>query len=156
MSSKLIEILLVEDDAGDIDLTREALEDSKLQLNLNVVRDGVEAIAYLRREDKYSTATQPDLILLDLNLPRKDGREVLQNIKNDNKLKHIPVVVLTTSDTDEDILGSYGLGANCYVNKPLGMDEFVQIVRAIEDFWFTIVKLPPKKFPWVTLQLEFY
>lgn len=147
MSSKLIEILLVEDDAGDIDLTREALEDSELQLNLNVVRDGVEAIAYLRREDEYATVTQPDLILLDLNLPRKDGREVLQNSKSDHKLKHIPVVVLTTSNTDEDILVSYGLGANCYVNKPLGMDEFVQIVRAIEDFWFTIVKLPPKKFP---------
>jgi two-component system response regulator len=142
-----VEILLVEDDAGDIDLTEEALEESKLKINLNVVRDGVEAIAYLRREGEYANATQPDLMLLDLNLPRKDGREVLQEIKNDNKLKHIPVVVLTTSDTDEDILSSYDLGANCYVNKPLGMEEFAQIVRSIEDFWFTIVKLPRRNSP---------
>ena len=142
-----MEILLVEDDAGDIDLTEEALEESKLKINLNVVRDGVEAIAYLRREGEYANATQPDLMLLDLNLPRKDGREVLQEIKNDNKLKHIPVVVLTTSDTDEDILSSYDLGANCYVNKPLGMEEFAQIVRSIEDFWFTIVKLPRRNSP---------
>jgi two-component system response regulator len=138
----MLEILLVEDDAGDIDLTEEALEESKLQINLNVVRDGVEAIAYLRREGEYANAISPDLILLDLNLPRKDGREVLQEIKTDDNLKYIPVVVLTTSDTDEDILGAYSLGANCYVNKPLGMEEFTQIVQAIEDFWFTIVKLP--------------
>ena len=141
-TGKAVEILLVEDDAGDIDLTKEALEESKLQINLNVVRDGVEAIAYLRREGEYANAALPDLILLDLNLPRKTGREVLQDIKSDDNLKHIPVVVLTTSDTDEDILGAYDLGANCYVNKPLGMEEFAQIVRAIEDFWFTIVKLP--------------
>jgi two-component system response regulator len=147
MGVRSVEILLVEDDAGDIDLTEEALEESKLQINLNVVRDGVEAIAYLRREGEYANATQPDLMLLDLNLPRKDGREVLQEIKNDNKLKHIPVVVLTTSDTDEDILSSYDLGANCYVNKPLGMEEFAQIVRSIEDFWFTIVKLPRRNSP---------
>ena len=147
MSVRSVEILLVEDDAGDIDLTEEALEESKLKINLNVVRDGVEAIAYLRREGEYANATRPDLILLDLNLPRKDGREVLQEIKNDNKLKHIPVVVLTTSDTDEDILSSYDLGANCYVNKPLGMEEFAQIVRSIEDFWFTIVKLPRRNSP---------
>lgn len=141
----MIEILLIEDDAGDIDLTMEALEDSKLQLNLNVVRDGVEAIAYLRREGEYVNSSRPDLILLDLNLPRKDGREVLQDIKCDRNLRLIPIVVLTTSDTDEDILGSYNLGANCYVNKPLGMDEFTQIVQAIENFWFTIVKLPPQE-----------
>ncbi|HEY9632718.1 MAG TPA: response regulator [Coleofasciculaceae cyanobacterium] len=142
MNFRMLEILLVEDDAGDIDLTEEALEESKLQINLNVVRDGVEAIAYLRREGEYANAISPDLILLDLNLPRKDGREVLQEIKTDDNLKYIPVVVLTTSDTDEDILGAYSLGANCYVNKPLGMEEFTQIVQAIEDFWFTIVKLP--------------
>ncbi len=147
MNSRLIEILLVEDDVGDIDLTREALEDSKLQLHLNVVRDGAEAIAYLHREGEYANAPRPDLILLDLNLPRKDGREVLRYIKSDATFKQIPVVILTTSDTDEDILSSYNLGANCYVSKPLGMDEFVKIVRSIESFWFTIVKLPPKRFP---------
>ena len=142
MSIKALEILLVEDDIGDIELTKEALEDSRLQINLNVVRDGVDAIAYLRQEGEFSNAIAPDLILLDLNLPRMDGREVLQEMKSDNRLRHIPVVVLTTSDTDEDILGSYNLGANCYVNKPLGLEEFTKIVRSIEDFWFTIVKLP--------------
>ena len=146
MSLKAVEILLVEDDAGDIDLTKEALEDSKLHFNLNVARDGVEAIAYLNREGRYADCPQPDLILLDLNLPRKNGREVLQDIKSNDNLKFIPVVVLTTSDTDEDVLNSYGLGANCYVNKPLGMEEFTEIVRAIEDFWFTIVKLPRRNF----------
>ncbi len=144
-NSRIIEILLVEDDAGDIELTKEALKDSKLQINLNVVRDGVEAIAYLRYEGKYTNVTPPDLILLDLNLPRKSGREVLQDIKSDNTLRHIPVVILTTSDTHEDILGSYNLGANCYVSKPLGLEEFIHIVRSIEDFWFTIVKLPPRR-----------
>jgi two-component system response regulator len=142
MSVRVVEILLVEDDVGDIDLTKEALEESKLQVSLNVVRDGVEAIAYLRREGEYAQAPRPDLILLDLNLPRLNGREVLQEIKNDDKLKLIPIVVLTTSDTHEDIRSSYDLGANCYINKPLGMDEFMQIVRAIENFWFTIVQLP--------------
>jgi two-component system response regulator len=116
-----------------------------LQINLNVVRDGVEAIAYLRQEGNYTNVTEPDLILLDLNLPRKSGREVLQDIKSDNTLMHIPVVILTTSDTHEDILGSYNLGANCYVSKPLGLEEFIHIVRSIEDFWFTIVKLPPRR-----------
>lgn len=142
MSVKVVEILLVEDDAGDIDLTKEALKESNLQVSLNVVRDGVEAIAYLRREGEYANATRPDLILLDLNLPRLNGREVLQEIKNDDKLKLIPVVVLTTSDAHEDIRSSYDLGANCYINKPLGLDEFIQIVRAIENFWFSIVQLP--------------
>jgi two-component system, chemotaxis family, response regulator Rcp1 len=142
MSVRVVEILLVEDDSGDIDLTKEALKESKLQVSLNVVRDGVEAIAYLRREGEYANATRPDLILLDLNLPRLNGREVLQEIKNDDKLKLIPVLVLTTSDTHEDIRSSYDLGANCYINKPLGLDEFIQIVRAIENFWFTIVQLP--------------
>jgi two-component system response regulator len=147
MITRAVEILLVEDDAGDIDLTEEALEESKIQVNLNVVRDGAEAIAYLRREGKYANTTRPDLILLDLNLPRKDGREVLQDIKSDENLKLIPVVVLTTSDADEDIFKSYNLGANCYVSKPLGIEEFIKIVMSIQDFWFTIVKLPPRNSP---------
>jgi CheY-like chemotaxis protein len=137
-----MEILLVEDDAGDIDLTKEALEESKLQVNLNIVRDGVEAIAYLRREGEYTQATRPDLILLDLNLPRLNGHEVLQEIKNDDKLKAIPIVVLSTSDTHEDIRSSYNLGANCYIKKTLDMDKFIEIVRSIENFWFSIVQLP--------------
>jgi two-component system response regulator len=144
MNKKAVDILLVEDDLGDIDLTREAFEESKLKVNLNVVRDGVEAIAYLHQEAEYTNAVPPDLILLDLNLPRKGGREVLQYIKHNDQLKHIPVVVLTTSDSDEDIFKSYDLGANCYVNKPLGLDEFTEMVSSIEEFWFTIVKLPPK------------
>jgi len=143
-ATKAVEILLVEDDPGDIDLIEEALEDAKLQINLNSVRDGVEALAYLRREGKYIQAISPDLILLDLNLPRRDGREVLQDIKGDNYFKRIPVVVLTTSDAEEDILKSYNLGANCYVSKPLGMQDFIKIVESIENFWFTVVKLPPK------------
>ncbi|MFP4122920.1 response regulator [Coleofasciculus sp.] len=143
-ATKAIEILLVEDDPGDIDLIEEALEDVKLQINLNSVRDGVEALAYLRQEGKYNQAISPDLILLDLNLPRRDGREVLQDIKGDNYFKRIPVVVLTTSDAEEDILKSYNLGANCYVSKPLGMQDFIKIVESIENFWFTVVKLPPK------------
>ncbi len=146
MIKRCFEILLVEDDVRDIDLTKEVLKDSKFQLNLNVVRDGVEAIAYLRQQGKYTNATQPDLVLLDLNLPRLDGREVLQAIKTDSNLKLIPIVVLTTSDLDEDVMQAYNLGANCYVNKPLGLEEFIQLVRLIEDFWFTIVKLPPKIF----------
>ncbi len=156
MIKRCFEILLVEDDVRDIDLTKEVLKDSKFQLNLNVVRDGVEAIAYLRQQGKYTNATQPDLVLLDLNLPRLDGREVLQAIKTDSNLKLIPIVVLTTSDLDEDVMQAYNLGANCYVNKPLGLEEFIQLVRLIEDFWFTIVKLPPKIFSWVTLLYEFY
>jgi two-component system response regulator len=146
MIKRCFEILLVEDDVRDIDLTKEVLKDSKFQLNLNVVRDGVEAIAYLRQQGKYTNAIQPDLVLLDLNLPRLDGREVLQAIKTDSNLKLIPIVVLTTSDLDEDVMQAYNLGANCYVNKPLGLEEFIQLVRLIEDFWFTIVKLPPKIF----------
>lgn len=142
--TKAIEILLVEDDPGDIDLIEEALEDAKLQINLNSVRDGVEALAYLRREGNYAQSISPDLILLDLNLPRRDGREVLQDIKGDNYFKRIPVVVLTTSDAEDDILKSYNLGANCYVSKPLGMQDFIKIVESIENFWFTVVKLPPK------------
>jgi CheY-like chemotaxis protein len=139
----LIEILLVEDNPGDVRLTREALRDSKLHNNLSVVEDGVEALAFLRREGQYANATRPDIILLDLNLPRKDGREVLEEIKNDDDLKRIPVVVLTTSDAEQDILMSYNLHANCYITKPVDLSRFVTIVKNIKDFWFTIVKLPP-------------
>lgn len=141
-SGRPIEILLVEDDVGDIELTREAMLDSKITVNLNVVQDGIQALSYLRRQANYVNAVTPDLVLLDLNLPRKNGREVLQEIKEDLTLKHIPVIVLTTSDTEEDILRSYELGVNCYVQKPVGMAEFMRIVQVLEDFWFTIVKLP--------------
>lgn len=143
-SGSPVEILLVEDDVGDVELTREALVDSKLAVNLHVVKDGVEAMHYLRRTGKFTAAVSPDLVLLDLNLPRKDGREVLQDIKGDPLLKRLPVIVLTTSDTEEDILRSYNLGVNCYVQKPVGMEEFIRIVNILEDFWFTIVKLPPR------------
>lgn len=143
MIAGTIRVLLVEDDPGDVDLTKEILAEAHLVLNLDVVPDGVEAMSYLRREGKYAATTRPDLILLDLNMPRKDGREVLRDIKNDAVLRTIPVVVLTTSDAEADILRSYGLGANCYVTKPVGLDEFTEVVRHIESFWFTIVKLPP-------------
>ncbi|MEQ8671645.1 MAG: response regulator [Aggregatilineales bacterium] len=138
-----IEILLVEDNPGDIRLTQEALKDSKLFNNLNIARDGVEALAFLRREAPYTHASRPDIILLDLNLPRKDGREVLEEIKDDEDLRRIPVVVLTTSDADEDILRSYNLHANCYITKPVDLNRFISIVKTIENFWFQIVKLPP-------------
>ena len=139
-----IEILLIEDSPGDARLTREALRDSKFQNNLNVVEDGVQALSYLRREDGYETATRPDIILLDLNLPRKGGREVLEEIKADPDLKRIPVVILTTSDDDADVLTSYDLHANCYITKPVDLSRFVTIVKSIESFWFSIVKLPPE------------
>jgi two-component system response regulator len=139
-----IEILLIEDSPGDARLTREALRDSKFQNNLNVVEDGVQALAYLRRENGYETAPRPDIILLDLNLPRKGGREVLEEIKADPDLKRIPVVILTTSDDDTDILMSYDLHANCYITKPVDLSRFVTIVKSIESFWFSIVKLPPE------------
>ena len=142
MKAKAFEILLVEDDPGDADLIQEYMEETKVKVTINVVEDGAKALAYLRREEQYTTATRPNLILLDLNLPKKDGREVLQDIKNDDTLKYIPVVVLTNSDADEDILKSYNLGANCYVIKPAGLDEFAHIVHLIENFWFAIVKLP--------------
>lgn len=137
-----IEILLVEDNPGDLRLTREALADAKVRNNLNSVVDGVEALKYLRQEKPYEKAARPDLILLDLNLPRKDGREVLLEIKNDPKLKRIPVVVVTSSAEEQDIVKSYNLYANCYVTKPIDLQQFVTVVRAIEDFWMTIVKLP--------------
>lgn len=138
-----IEILLVEDNPGDIRLTQEALKDSKLHNNLSVVKDGVEALAFLRCEGQYTEAPRPDIILLDLNLPRKDGREVLEEIKSDDTLKRIPVVVLTTSDDDMDIIATYNLHANCYITKPVDLQQFVRIVKSIENFWFSIVKLPP-------------
>jgi two-component system, chemotaxis family, response regulator Rcp1 len=137
-----IEILLVEDSPSDVDLTREALEDTKVHNNLSIVGDGVEALAFLRREGRYADAPHPDLILLDLNLPKKDGREVLAEIKSDPELRRIPVVVLTTSEAEQDIVESYNLHANCYVKKPVDLDAFIQVVRSIDNFWLAIVKLP--------------
>jgi len=139
-----VEILLVEDNPGDVGLTRETLKDSKLLNHMSVVDDGVEAMAFLRLEGKYAKATRPDLILLDLNLPRKDGREVLAEIKTDEQLRRIPVVVLTTSSAEQDILQMYDLHANCFITKPVNLDQFTAVVKAIEEFWFTIVKLPPE------------
>lgn len=138
-----IDILLVEDNPGDVLLTREALKDMKMKNNLYVVRDGVEAMDFLTRRDPFSEAPRPDIILLDLNLPRKDGREVLAEIKADELLRRIPVVILTTSDDERDILASYNLHANCYITKPVDMRRFIEIVKNIENFWFSIVKLPP-------------
>jgi CheY-like chemotaxis protein len=138
------EVLLIEDNPGDIQLTRIALEESKLQVRLSVVEDGIEAMSFLHHEPPYGYAPHPDLILLDLNLPGKNGREVLAEIKTDQHLKRIPVVVLTTSQAEEDIVRAYSLCANCYITKPVNFDQFVRIVQSIEDFWFTIVKLPPE------------
>jgi two-component system, chemotaxis family, response regulator Rcp1 len=137
-----IDILLVEDNPGDVRLTREALKEGKVANVLHVAADGVEALAFLRREGRFTDAVRPDLILLDLNLPRKDGREVLEEIKRDPDLRSIPVVVLTTSQAEEDILRAYRLRANCYVTKPVDLDQFIKVVHSIEDFWLTIVKLP--------------
>ena len=139
-----IEILLVEDNPGDARLAVEALKDSKIHNNLYHVKDGVEAMDFLRQRGEYAGMPVPDLILLDLNLPRKDGREVLEEIKEDDELKLIPVVVLTTSEAERDLVRSYDLHANAYVVKPLDLDRFIEVVQAIEDFWFAIVKLPPK------------
>jgi len=140
---KPINILLVEDNPGDADLAREALEDSKLNNALHVVDDGEKAMAFLRRTGPYAEAPQPDLILLDLNLPKKDGREVLAEIKADDDLKRIPVVILTTSQAEEDVVKSYNLHANCYITKPIDLNQFLHVVRSIEDFWLSIVILPP-------------
>ncbi|MEI6876182.1 MAG: response regulator [Spirochaetota bacterium] len=139
---KVVDILLVEDNPGDVDLAREALSDSKIRNTLFVVSDGVEAMAFLRREGVHAEARRPDLILLDLNLPRKDGREVLAEMKGDPGLRSIPVVVLTSSQAEEDILRSYDLHANCYITKPMDLKQFIRVINAIEDFWLTIVKLP--------------
>ncbi len=145
MECKAAEILLVEDDPGDVDLTRETMAETKVMIHLHVVGDGLEALAFLRREGEYAHAPRPDLILLDLNLPRMDGRTFLGEIRADDKFKSIPVVVLTTSRAEEDIIKSYRLGANCYITKPVGLAEFARVVNAIEDFWFTIVRLPQEK-----------
>jgi CheY-like chemotaxis protein len=139
-----IEVLLVEDDPGDVLMTQEAFEEHKVGNRLTVVSDGAEALAYLRREGAYSGAVRPDLVLLDLNLPRRDGREVLEEIKKDADLCQIPVVVLTTSQADEDILRSYQLHANAYVTKPVDFERFIAVVRQIDEFFVSVVKLPPR------------
>ena len=139
-----VEILLVEDNPGDLRLTEEALKEGKVTNNLSAARDGEEALAFLRKEGTYADAPRPDLVLLDLNLPKKDGREVLAEIKTDPDLKRIPVVVLTTSEADEDILKAYNLNANSYLAKPVDLDQFITLVKGIEAFWLTMVTLPPK------------
>lgn len=147
MNSQLgrpIEILLVEDSPSDTDLTVAALAAAKISNRLSVVEDGVQAMEFLRRQGGYAQAPRPDLILLDLNLPRKDGREVLADIRADEKLTTIPVVVLTTSQAEKDVLHAYALHANCYITKPVDFQQFMEVVRAIEDFWLTVVKLPPE------------
>lgn len=142
--AQAISILLVEDNPGDADLAREALDGSKLTNKLYVVDDGVKAMAFLRREGSYAEMPRPDLVLLDLNLPRKDGREVLSEIKADPELRCIPVVILTTSRAEEDVCRSYNLHANCYITKPIDLHQFLHVVRSIENFWLSIVVLPPK------------
>jgi chemotaxis family two-component system response regulator Rcp1 len=142
-----IEILLVEDNPADVRMTLEILKEAKVRNTLTVVGDGNEALDLLRRVGKYSQAVQPDLILLDLNLPKKDGKQVLAEIKADPILRRIPVVILTSSNAEEDIVKSYSLYANCYVTKPVDLEQFVKVVKSIEDFWLTIVKLPPGKTP---------
>ena len=142
-SGKPIEILLVEDDVGDVRLTLEALKGAKVLNHLSVAEDGVEALAFLRRQGKYAQAPFPDLILLDLNLPRKDGRTVLAEIKADADLKRVPVIVLTTSQDEQDVLRAYDTHANCFITKPVDMKKFLEVVKTIDSFWLTIVKLPP-------------
>jgi CheY-like chemotaxis protein len=137
-----IEILLVEDNPGDVRLTQEALREGKVWNSLSVVNDGVAAIKFLRREESYGSAPRPDIVLLDLNLPKKDGRQVLEEIKLDPDLRRIPVVILTTSKAEEDVLRSYNLHANCYITKPVDLEQFMGVVASIEDFWLCIVKLP--------------
>jgi CheY-like chemotaxis protein len=138
-----IEILLVEDNPGDVRLTREALKEGKVYSNLHTVKDGIEAMDFLRRKGEYADVPRPDIILLDLNLPKKDGREVLEEIKTDENLKRIPVVVLTTSKAEEDVLRTYNLHANCYVTKPVDLEKFIVVVKSIDVFWLTVVTLPP-------------
>jgi CheY-like chemotaxis protein len=144
LSGRAIEVLLVEDDPGDVLMTKEAFEDYMLQNTLHVVNDGVEAMDFLRRQGEHTDAPRPDLVLLDLNLPRMDGREVLQAIKSDPELASIPVVVLTTSEAEEDVLRSYSLHANAYVTKPVDFERFIQVVRQIDDFFVTVVRLPTR------------
>ena len=141
-SGRPIEILLVEDNPGDVRLTLEALKEGKVLNHMSVAMDGVEAMAFLRREGRFAGAPHPDLVLLDLNLPKKDGREVLDDIKRDARLKHIPVVILTTSQAEQDIVKSYELHANCYIAKPVDLDQFMSVVKSVQDFWLSVVKLP--------------
>ena len=138
---KPLDVLLIEDDSVDVELVLEVLKDSKLLMSINVARDGVEGLAYLRRERDFCYAKKPDLILLDLNMPKKDGRQVLQELKMDDALSKIPVIVLTTSTSEEDMLKSYDLGAHGYINKPACLEQFIKIVKSIDSFWFTIVNL---------------
>jgi CheY-like chemotaxis protein len=137
-----IEVLLVEDNPGDVRLTQEALKEAKVRNNLSVVGDGVEALEFLHREGPFSASPRPDIVLLDLNLPRKDGRQVLAEVKADPDLRRIPVVILTTSKAEEDILKTYDLHANCFVTKPVGFEQFIRVVQSIENFWLTVVRLP--------------
>jgi two-component system, chemotaxis family, response regulator Rcp1 len=143
MTADVIQILLVEDSPSDVELTVEALREAKITNALHVVSDGVDAMAFLRREGQYATACRPDLVLLDLNLPRKDGREVLAEMREDPSLQPIPVAVLTTSSAESDVLRSYQLGANCFIVKPVRLEEFLEVIRVIGDFWLSIVRLPP-------------
>ncbi len=144
---KAIDILLVEDNPGDIRLTREVMKETKVNNKLYVVEDGEEAMRYLRKEGKYADAPHPDLILLDLNLPKKDGREVLSEIKSDEGLRRMPVVVLTTSKAEEDVFRTYDLHANCYITKPVDWEQFMHVIQSVEDFWLTIVRLPESEKP---------
>lgn len=139
-----LKVLLVEDDPADVELTQEALDNNKVYTKLFMVQDGLEALAFLRREGVHADAPRPDLILLDLNMPRMDGRQVLAELKKDDDLKNIPVVVLTTSKAEQDIVASYDLGANCYVTKPVGLEQFTKVVQSIKGFWFTVVRLPSR------------
>ena len=139
---KFVEILLIEDNPGDARLTQEALNEGKVKNNLHIVYDGVEATDFLFKRNEYQDAPRPDLIILDLNLPKKNGQEVLAEIKADDSLKSIPVIILTISKADEDIIRSYNLHANCFLNKPINLNKFFEVVKSIEDFWLTIVKLP--------------
>ena len=143
-TARPIEILLVEDNPADVRLTQENFKDSKILNHLHVINDGAEAMAFLHREGKYFDAVRPELIFLDLNLPKKDGHEVLKEIKTDDELKSIPVVILTISDDEEDILKSYNLHANCYISKPIGLEQFSKVVKSIENFWLSFVKLPSR------------
>ncbi len=144
MISKPIEILLIEDSRGDIGLIEEVFEEAKIRNNLYVAEDGEEAIQFLNKKDQYADVPRPDIILLDLNLPKKDGREVLEEVKRDETLRNIPIVVLTTSKAEEDILKSYNLHANAYITKPVDFEQFIKVIKSIEDFWLEVVKLPGK------------
>ena len=144
-NKSFINILLAEDNPADVRLTQEAFKDGKISNNLYVVKDGIEAMAFLRKEDKYDKMPYPDLFLLDLNMPRMDGREVLKEVKSDPKLKQIPIIILTTSEAESDVIKSYELHANCYITKPVDFEKFITVVKQIEEFWFSIVRLPPQE-----------